>query len=232
MLRDRTLHALDYGHLGQISDDQGNNGIPRTRSLPAGHTIWHEGEGHAPVVGMLRSGILRLVRHNRDGRRQIVNLVLPGEVFGQDQFRRTGYALETATEASVQFFDRAAYSRRFASDPDFRRRIYKQEARALDRLRAIALAIGGLRPEERIAAFLSSAKNWMPYEPQPDGTGILSLNISRRDLADLLATSTETICRTLKKFERTGWIKMYDAKHLRIHDRSDHLPNAATFEFA
>ncbi|HDR28695.1 helix-turn-helix domain-containing protein, partial [Rhodovulum sp.] len=51
-----------------------------------------------------------------------------------------------------------------------------------------------------------------------DGTGLISLAVARRDIADLLATSVETICRVFKTLERDGLIRLLDPAHILFLD--------------
>lgn len=189
------------------------------RSYPPDHILRHADEDLPQTVGVVRSGLARLVRFNRDGRRQILNLILPGEVLGDDAQRRAGYTVDAATPVEIAYYDRAWFRERLSRDSRFRQMLYHQETLSLERLRWLALAIGAMGPDERISAFIASAPSFMPYEPLPDGTGILKQLITRRDLADLLSTSVETICRTLKALEKDGLIVMHGSRQLRIIDR-------------
>jgi hypothetical protein len=69
-----------------------------------------------------------------------------------------------------------------------------------------------------VAAFLVSAMDYMPLQPQPEGGPVLSVILSRRDIADLLATTVESTCRILKGLEREGLIVLRDPRHVQIPD--------------
>ncbi|TCO72407.1 Crp/Fnr family transcriptional regulator [Rhodovulum euryhalinum] len=185
--------------------------------VPPDRVLWHD-DAPAALVGIVLSGCLRLQRHSRDGRRQILNLAVPGDLFGQEGEGRAGYTLESATEATLCRFDRRAFDRLVAEDGTLRRALYCHNSSKLERLRWLTWTIGALRPEERIAAFLLSARAYLPYRALPDGTGLISLVIARRDMADLLATSVETICRVFKALERDGIIRLLDPAHILFLD--------------
>jgi CRP/FNR family transcriptional regulator len=206
--------------------------------LPPGRVLWHDDDG-PPMAGVLLSGLLRFERCNSQGRRQILNLILPGELVGWETDRASGYSIEAATEATVCRFDPALFDRLVAKDQSLRTEVYRQNVRQLDRLRWLTWAIGALAPEERVAAFLVSATDYMPLEPQAEGGPILTVLISRRDIADLLATTVESICRILKSLEREGLIVLRDPWTVQIPDldalaerggvpRAGHRPRSGT----
>jgi CRP/FNR family transcriptional regulator len=182
-----------------------------------GRVLWHDDDG-PPVAGVLLSGLLRFERCNSQGRRQILNLILPGELVGWEADRASGYSIEAATEATFCRFDPVLFDRLVAKEPSLRSEVYRQNVRQLDRLRWLTWAIGALAPEERLAAFLVSATDYMPLQPQPEGGPILTVLLSRRDMADLLATTVESICRILKSLEREGLIVLRDPWHVQIPD--------------
>jgi CRP/FNR family transcriptional regulator len=188
-------------------------------TFKADRILWHD-DMPPGLVGVVSSGYLRFQRYSREGRRQILNLIVPGDIFGQETQRHAGYTLETATEAVLCCFDRRTFDRLIREDGSLRRALYRHGAQSLDRLRWLTWTIGALRPDERIAAFLLSATDFMPFAPMQDGAGILTLSISRRDIADLLSTSVETICRTLKCFERRGIIRLLDSTHVAFLDEA------------
>lgn len=169
-------------------------------------------------VWMVRSGLLRLQRHGQDGKRQILSLTLPGEVVGYESNWREGLSIETATPSDLCRCDRRDYDARLQSDPFLRKSFYLQQQDQLDRLRWLTWSIGALRPEERLNAFLALATQFMPWQPLPDGTGVLTILLPRADIADLLATTVETISRFLHRLDEAGVLKINDPSHLHLLD--------------
>jgi len=70
----------------------------------------------------------------------------------------------------------------------------------------------------------------MPWRAQGRAGGVLTLALNRRDVADMLATTPETICRTLKGFEKEGLIEMIDPVHVRVLDYAGLVTRAALKE--
>lgn len=185
--------------------------------LPPDRTILGEGLQSANVW-IVRSGFMRLQRYGFDGRRQILSLILPGEVVGYEQKTHEGLSIETSTACEVCRIDRRTFETSIAGNSDMRRALYQQHMGQLDRLRWLTWAIGALKPEERLCAFLALSTRAMPYQPMPDGSAILTMQLPRADIADLLGTTVETISRIIHKLDDMGVLLIKDPEHLQIVD--------------
>lgn len=176
--------------------------------------------GGAPSndVWFIRSGILRLQRHAFDGRRQILSLFLPGEIVGFEGEFRDGVSVETAAQSGLCRIDRRRFDMMVDQDDTLRAELFRQKQDQLDRLYWLTWSLGALRPDERLCAFLALASKFMPYQPLPEGTGVLSVFMPRRDIADLLGTTVETISRIVHKLSETGVIEIRDPAHFRFLD--------------
>jgi CRP/FNR family transcriptional regulator len=189
--------------------------------LPAGVTLCPAGE-EMPYFAILASGYLRSVRYGAGGERQVVGLTLPGEpvVPGRPRLAE----LETATPVRLCRIERGTYERLIRLNGGLRREVYAQARGELDRLRWIAWTLGALRPEERIAAFLVAATGFMPWQPLAGGGGVLSVELGRADIADLLGTTVETLSRTTRRLHREGLIVIRDPWHFAIPDAARLAP--------
>jgi CRP-like cAMP-binding protein len=167
---------------------------------------------------LVRSGILRLQRYSFDGRRQILSLFLPGDIVGYDRPWREGLRVETATACSLFRLDRRDFEAQLTEYPDGQRDFYLRQHEQIARLRWLTWSIGVLRPEERISAFLALATRFMPFQRLPDGTGLLEMVLGRPDIADLLATTLETISRVTHSLNQAGVIDIRNPSHFRIVD--------------
>ncbi len=176
-------------------------------------------------VWFLQAGLARRQCVGSDGRRQILNLVLPGEMVGIGAREATQSSVETCTRAVLHRFDRRVFDRAMDADPEFRRLIMAHEDRRLERLRVLVWMIGVLTPPERICAFLALATAYMPVRRMPDGSLMIQLVLPRADIADLLRTSVETISRVTRRLHGDGIIEIVDPRQFRIVDR-DRLERA------
>ena len=174
--------------------------------------------GPGASVWIVKSGILRLQRYRYDGKRQILSLSFAGEVLGYERGWRDGMSVETATACNLCRVDRRDLDAVLHDDADLRDAIYLQQHDQLERLRWLTWSIGALRPDERLSGFLALATRFMPYQPLPDGTGVLSILLSRLDIADLLATTVESISRIIHRLAEMNIVETRDRGHLRLLD--------------
>ncbi len=189
----------------------------RRFSVPSDRVV--TGEGVQPAaVWIVQSGLLRVQRYSFDGRRQILSLVLPGEVVGYDLQGRDGLVVESATPCTLCQIDRRLFEKRMEDSSDVRRAMYLQQLNQLDRLRWLTWAIGVLTPEERLCAFLALATRFMPFEALPEGGGVLTIQISRADIADLLGTTVESISRITHRLQDEGCLEIHNPERFRIVD--------------
>ena len=179
------------------------------------------------VVGVLASGWLRRVRFAPDGRRRVLGLVQPGELISASP--EAMGEVEAATEAWVCRFDRAELDRLAPGDRSLSRARFAQAHRELDRLRHLALCLAVLTPEQRLAGFLAASVETMAWRPAPTGGGVLTLQLPRPDIADMLGTTVESISRVTRRFAREGLIRILDPSRFEIPDL-DALARLASVE--
>lgn len=189
----------------------------RTVTLEPGH-ILIDGENLAAAVWIVQSGVLRIQRFGAAGRRQIVGLFLPGEVVEKDFPDTAGCTVEAATPVGLRRIDRRDFSASLDRMPSLRRTVTRQRLDRLERTRWLICALGALRPEERICAFLALMTRFLPVQPLDDGGVILWNAVPRADIADLLATSAETYSRVTHRLQDAGVLVIEDAEHFRILD--------------
>ncbi|TGD41541.1 Crp/Fnr family transcriptional regulator [Pseudotabrizicola sediminis] len=169
-------------------------------------------------VWLIRSGILRLQRHAYDGRRQILTLFFPGEIIGFEGEFHEGASIEAATQSGLCRINRHWFDRMVDQDNDLRADLFRQKQDQLDRLHWLTWSLGALSPEERLCAFLALSSKFLPYQPLPDGTGVLAVRLARKDIADLLGTTLELISRIVHKLADAGIIEIRDPAHFRFLD--------------
>jgi CRP-like cAMP-binding protein len=169
-------------------------------------------------VWFVRTGILRLQRYAVDGRRQILSLFLPGDIPGYNSPLRDGVSVETAMQSGLCRIDKPRFEMMLGKDRQLLTEICRQQQDQLDRLHWLTWSLGALGPEERLCAFLALSCRFMPYQPPPDGTGVLSMQLSRTDIADLLGTTVESISRIVRRLDDAGIIAIVDPAHFRILD--------------
>ena len=180
-----------------------------------GQEICSQGEPadhwYCVISGAARRCVIRL-----DGRRQIVDLLLPGDVFGFSAGEEYDYTIEAVAEGTVV----ASYPRRRVemladADPLLGREIRQVAFLALARLQAQLLILGRITALEKVGSFILEMATRMSSER---GNSV-ALPMSRYDIADYLAVSVETVSRSLTYLKQHGVIKFAGTRIVRIVDR-------------
>lgn len=169
---------------------------------------------------IMAEGVLNAVHYGQDGKHRIVGITMLGEAMMPGELSENVIAV-AATPVVVCRIRSARYQEALNRSQDFRRHIYLQARAKRDRARHLAFAIGHLSPEQRISAFFASCTGFMPWQPLPDGGGILTMEYERQDIAALLSTTVETVCRVLRRLEGSGVIRMRDPRRIEIRNLAD-----------
>jgi CRP/FNR family nitrogen fixation transcriptional regulator len=164
------------------------------------------------VSGAARRCVIRL-----DGRRQIVDLLLPGDLFGFSVLDEYDSTIEAIAEGTVV----AAYPRRRVemladSNPQLAREIRQVAFAALSRLQAQLLILGRVTALEKVGSFILE----MVSRLSAANSNSVALPMSRYDIADYLAVSVETVSRSLTDLKHRGVIKLAGTRIVMIVNRN------------
>jgi CRP/FNR family transcriptional regulator/CRP/FNR family nitrogen fixation transcriptional regulator len=160
----------------------------------------HDEGDEAQFCYRVISGCVRTVKLTEDGRRQVGEFHLPGEMFGLDDQDAHALAAEAVTETVVRRYPRRMVEGLIESHAALSRQMREL---AFSRLRAAqtrCLLLGRATASERIAAFLLE----MELRLGRRGRTFLELPMGRADMADHLGLTVETICRVLAGLKRDG----------------------------
>jgi CRP/FNR family nitrogen fixation transcriptional regulator len=180
---------------------------------PAGH--WYY-----VITGAVRRCAVR-----SDGRRQILDLMLPRDFFFvSDNQRDFFFVSDNQNEATIEAI---ADETALASYPGprvellaerevgFARELREVAFQSLMRSEAQLLIVGRVTAQEKVGAFLL----WLDGRAS-DGGGKVVLPVSRYDIADYLAISVETVCRALTDLKQRGVIIFAGKRTIKILNRS------------
>jgi CRP/FNR family transcriptional regulator, nitrogen fixation regulation protein len=165
----------------------------------------------------LLSGAARISILLVDGRRRIVDFLMPGDFFGF----RARHINSFAAEAIIPGTRVACYPRRALeiiadSDALLGRRMRDIALESTSRSQARLLILGRVTALEKVRAFLEE----MALRSFDQREQAIVLPMSRYDIADYLAISVETVCRALTELKRRGSIKPASTRRIRMMSRS------------
>jgi CRP/FNR family transcriptional regulator, nitrogen fixation regulation protein len=173
----------------------------------------------SPVESWYRivSGVARRFSTRADGRRQIVDLLLPGDIFGFGVRGKHHFAVEAIADGTVVArYPRSRLEALADSDGRIARELRDAACEAMARLQALIINLGETTAEEKVGHFLVRMTERLGCVPADR----LVLPLSREDIADYLALSVETVSRSLTQLKRRGVIRLTGTRQITILDRN------------
>jgi CRP/FNR family transcriptional regulator, nitrogen fixation regulation protein len=170
---------------------------------PAGH--WYY-----VITGAVRRCAVR-----SDGRRQIVDLMLPRDFFFVSDSENEATIEAIADETVLASYPGQRVELVAERDVEFARELRDVAFQSLTRSQAQLLIIGRLTALEKVGSFLLSLDG-----RASDASGQVVLPVSRYDIADYLAVSVETVCRALTDLRQRGVIRLAGKRTIKILNRS------------
>lgn len=168
----------------------------------------------ADQVYRIVSGIVRLCRYMPDGRRYIVDFLLPGELMGFVESPDLPVSAEAVTEATLLAFPRASFDRLAERNAEVRTQLLRHLSNNLLTAQQHLFVLGCQKARERVASFLVR---------MADRLGALcgdrlDLPMGRQDIADHLGLTIETISRTLTGLRTSGAVLIPNAHQIVLRD--------------
>lgn len=166
-------------------------------------------------VWVLRAGEVKIVHQEMDGREVILEMISPGEVFGgavlfMEAHPATARAMTSAETVS---FSSESYARLLADHPALAQKLIRMLAGRLQSMMSLRI-MAGERVERRMAHILLKLADRVG-RVEPEGV-LITIPLSRQDLADMAGTTLETAIRTMSRFREQGWVATRRGGYLLI----------------
>ena len=197
-------------HSGSTIDPLGVEGI--RLSFGRNAEIFGEGES-ADYVYRVVSGAVRTYKILSDGRRQIGDFYLPGDVFGLAMGAEHALSAEAVENTVVLAMKRSWLVTLAKSDCDVAHTLWSLSLHDLQRSQEHMLLLGRKGAVERVVGFLMDMAERMPAERD------VILPMSRQDIADYLGLTIETVSRTMTQLQDEALIELRNCRHVVLRDR-------------
>lgn len=188
----------------------------RRQTYSAHDVIYFEGDDARHLYELV-SGAAMLYKLLPDGRRQVVEVLGPGDLFGFDMDAYHDCSAETLVATTVLVFNRRDIEASTAAQSHMARCALQQVCAMHDH----AVLLGRKSAYERVASFLmrfvpdrGTTQCAGPDSDASNDEGVVSLNMTRQEMADYLGLTIETVSRVISDMKRKGVIRL--EKHDKV----------------
>jgi len=182
--------------------------------VPKGSALFRLGDKTEAVYG-IRSGSLKTQLEDSSGQIQITGFLLPGEIIGMDGLLDNTHvshaiALEDSEVCVIRIDELDQLSHHL---PVLQYQLRRLMSKEISRSHHLVMALGALRSEQRLAAFLINLSQRLATLGYSSTEFILRM--SREEIGNYLGLTLETVSRLFSRFARDGLI--------RVHQREVHI---------
>jgi CRP/FNR family nitrogen fixation transcriptional regulator len=161
----------------------------------------------ADLIYRVLEGAVRTTRVMADGRRQIGEFYLAGDLFGLETGPRHRFSAE-AVGNSVILVIKASVLR--SSGGEFERLGWEATRHELERAQEHVLLLGRKTACERVASFLKGLSD------KSVGDLVVDLPMGRQDMADYLGLTIETVSRMLSQLQSGRIVSFCTTRRFRV----------------
>jgi CRP/FNR family transcriptional regulator, nitrogen fixation regulation protein len=154
----------------------------------------------AEYVYQVKVGAVRSYKLLSDGRRQIGAFHLAGDIFGLENGSEHRFTAEAIVNTTVRLIKRRSLEIVAESDAMVSRNLLSMTTSNLQHAEDHMLLLGRKTSLERVAAFL------IEMDRRLTAADVMPLPMSRRDIADYLGLTLETVSRALSRLHELGII--------------------------
>jgi len=226
----KNQHTCDVSHKGCISvvpifnhlDADQMDEIMKavhSQSFEKGELIYRAGET-SDVLTIVNKGSLRIYRLSESGKEQLVRVLKPGEFTGElalfNEEVHENYA-EAMVPTSVCQISRSSLQELLVTYPSISIKILQKLSTRVDQSEQKAARFTTESTEQRLASYLVDLLD------SDNRSDMVTLPLSKKDLASYIGTTPETVSRKLKELEEMQLIKRISSSKIKILNEEDLL---------
>lgn len=185
------------------------------RRIEAKEFVFIEGDP-ANHIYRIEAGAVSLFKILPDGRRQILGFAYPGDFIGLGAQSEHIMNAQVIKRGCIRSMPLAALHKIATSDPALSFMLYKAVAEELAATRDLMMTTGHRSASERVATFLIALSRRNKRNGEDED--IISLPMTRVDIADYLGLTIETVSRTLTKLKMKGFIDLPQSTRVVLLD--------------
>ena len=194
----------------------GGAGTQQMRILKAGESLFLQGDKIRSIC-VLREGWAFRYQFLEDGRRQIVDFVLSGDILGIGASFQMLYGVEALSACTWMTMTRESFVANLSRNPAVSMKLINVLSAGQDRAFGQMTSVGRRTARERVAHLLLDLATRVQSSAS-DCEGIeITMPLMLSHIGDALGLATETVCRCLGELKRAG-ILVFGAGRLEILD--------------
>jgi CRP/FNR family transcriptional regulator len=199
LLADRELFALTKAEQREIGQ------MGRRIDFLARATVFDECEPKVAVYKLTQGTAVRY-RTKADGRKLVVGFALPGDFLNSPFADRHTCSVDMINQATALQFPKGRFLTFLEAHPKTLRELLEIHSREIDATYEHMLLLGRGTAEEKFVEFII---RWRARVGRKGAlANLVPLPMSRRDIADYLGLTIETISRLLAKLERENVVRV------------------------
>jgi CRP/FNR family transcriptional regulator len=195
------------------------------RRYPAGSPIAFTGD-EMSFVATIVSGCATLSSTLKDGREQMVGLLLPGAFLGSPGVPVSRFDVVAETEVTLCCFERRRFEALLDESSHVCTRLREVATDDLDAARAWMVVLGRKNAREKLASFLLLLFGQMHAGGYGSGASI-DLPLRREAIANYIGSTIETVSRQLTRMRKEGLIDLHGLRRIELRDRAGLFDAAA-----
>jgi CRP/FNR family transcriptional regulator, anaerobic regulatory protein len=200
-----------------VLDDQSISkldNISKDKKLSKGQHIFFQGDNVKSYFN-IKQGSVKLYKLSKDGRKQIVGFLYPGDFMGMSADNVYAYSAETLEDSNICVFNKTVLENFFVKYPIVEGKILNLVNHELSVAQDQIFLLGKFSAKERLLQFflnLSSQREKLGWVANP-----IRLSMSRADIANYLGITIETVSRTLTDLKINQIIKMVGTNDIYLN---------------
>lgn len=217
MLESESVATLSIGSRGAILVEHEIG--QQVNDVKAGTVLLLEGDESKSML-FVTNGWLSLSKSLADGRTQIIDLALPGDIVDPSSAdgATTPFSVEALTPASIASIPFHRWEEMLGSEPDLRHRVHAFDAAEQARRAERMLRLGKGTAETRVAYALMELCVRLGCPGLTDNTPMFHVPLTQQQIGDFIGLSSVHVCRTLRRMKRNRVVEMTGHMDLRILD--------------
>lgn len=192
----------------RVWTDHLNSANVKKQSLKPHEVVFYESDPADKMYELVK-GTIMLYKLLPDGRRQVVEILTPGDLFGLQRGKYYDTTAETLTHCDIRVLNR----RDIDVSLELQTHVGHCLIAQMEAMHEHAMLLGRKSAMERVASFLM---RMVPNRGEIDCPGpaserdemMVELSMTRQEIADYLGLTIETVSRAISELKRRGLIKI------------------------